>query len=102
MTFREQSELLMSAIQQLMRLYQDIATRAEAFTPARDSELKKIRRFRQNKAFLSRSSTIWQTVRRSFLPSLSESGTDCGNSKKKPFRVKKRRKQILGEMKMQF
>ncbi|MBQ4053076.1 MAG: hypothetical protein IJD33_01920 [Clostridia bacterium] len=42
MTYREQKETLFQAIQLLMKLYQDVAPRAEPFTLARGSELKKM------------------------------------------------------------
>ena len=42
MTYKEQSELLMSAIQQLMKLYQDISKRTESLTCVWNSEVKKI------------------------------------------------------------
>lgn len=41
MTFKEQKEKLFTAVQILMELYKDVADRAEPFTLAWDSELKK-------------------------------------------------------------
>lgn len=42
MTYKEQSEILMSAIQLLMQLYQDISKRTDSLACVWDSEVKKI------------------------------------------------------------
>ena len=41
MTFKEQQETLFTAIQLLMKLYQDISKRSEPFTLTQNSEVKK-------------------------------------------------------------
>lgn len=41
MTFKEEQETLFTAIQLLMKLYQDISKRSEPFTLTQNSEVKK-------------------------------------------------------------
>lgn len=42
MTFKEQQETLFTAVQLLMKLYQDLSKRTEPFTCTDNSEVKKI------------------------------------------------------------